>query len=228
MIVRINQIDSSQAERESGWLSSGALGPILGAPWPQEMRTFELLILEQDEQQRQLPETFRQTQIRHMIPEAAAALRERGEELIARLDGPLAEGELIPAFRRLTDAGGIGRFAFSPGQKMQANSQTVMGSIRLAPTFKSLAGLCADTTLGIERSVRLRVMAAGDPLVGPLLETFSLDDPAWGQILSQVAFLICPTRGLRSIHIHTRRFDTAAVKSRIMQRLMSGVAAGEE
>src|SRR5271163_3905058 len=110
MIVRINQVEASQVERESGWLSGGLMGPLLGGVWPADMRAFELLILGQDEQQRPLSETFRQTQLRHIIPEASAALREKSEESIVRLDGPLADGELLAAFRRLTDPSGIGRY----------------------------------------------------------------------------------------------------------------------
>src|SRR5579862_4793532 len=106
MIVRINQVEAAQIEKDSGW-SGGQQGPILGGAWPADMRAFELVILGQDEQQRPLTETFRQTQLRHIIPEAAAALREKGEECVVRLDGPLADGELLAAFRRLTDATGL-------------------------------------------------------------------------------------------------------------------------
>src|ERR1700722_1416171 len=133
MIDRIQQVDASQVERESGWLTDVLMGPLLGGVWPADMRAYELLILGQDEQQRPLSETFRQTQLRHIIPEAAAALREKSEESIVRLDGPLADGELLAVFRRLTDAAGVGRFAFSAAQKPQLAPQTVVSSVRLAP-----------------------------------------------------------------------------------------------
>ncbi len=227
MIVRINQVEASQVERESGWLSGGLMAPLLGGVWPADMRAFELLILGQDEQQRPLSESFRQTQLRHIIPEAAAALREKTEESIVRLDGPLADGELLAAFRRLTDASGIGRFAFSAALKSQPAPQTVIGSVRLAPTHKAFAGLCADSTLGLERSVRLRVIAVPEPAVNQVLELGPAEDPRWAQVLPQAGFLLGPSRGLRSIHILTRRFDAAAVKSRIMQRLMSGASGGD-
>lgn len=234
MIVRINQLDAAQVERDSGWLSGGMMGPLgaagaagaAGSPWPPDLRAFELLILGQDEQQRPLTETFRQTQLRHIIPEASAALRELGEEIVVRLDGPLADGELVPAFRRLTDVAGVGRFAFSAAQKLQQGPQTVVASIRLVPTYKSFIGLCADSTLGLERSVRLRAIAVPEPLTNLVLETGPADDPRWGEVLPKMGFLIGPSRGLRSLQILTRRFDAATVKSRIMQRLLSGAAAG--
>jgi hypothetical protein len=237
MIVRINQLDAAQVERDSGWLSGGLMGPLGAAaggaagapgapsPWPSDLRAFELLILGQDEQQRPLTETFRQTQLRHIIPEASAALREPGEEIVVRLDGPLSEGELVPAFRRLTDAAGFGRFAFSPAQKLQLAPQTVVGSVRLVPTYKSFVGLCADSTLGLERSVRLRAIAVPESLTNAVLETGPADDPRWAEVLPKAGFLIGPSRGLRSLQILTRRLDAATVKSRIMQRLLSGAGA---
>jgi len=228
MIVRINQVETSQVERESGWLSGGLMGPFFGAAWPADMRAFELLVLEHDEQQRPLSETFRQTQLRHIIPEAAAALREKTEELVVRLDGPLADGELLAAFRRLTDDAGIGRYAFSAAQKAQAAPQTVISSVRLAPTLKAFAGLSADSALGLERSVRLRVMAVPDPVVSEVLELGPVDDPRWAQVLPQAGFMLGPSRGLRSIHILSRRFDAASLKARIMQRLIAGAGAEVE
>src|SRR5687768_1174729 len=102
MIVRINQFDAPRPDAEAGWPTAGRMGP-LGAPWPAGIRAFELLILEQDEQKRPLPEAFRQQQMRQLIPQAVAALREPGEAIVVRLDGPLAERELLPAYRYLTD-----------------------------------------------------------------------------------------------------------------------------
>jgi hypothetical protein len=227
MIVRINQVEASQVERESGWLAGGLAGPLLGGAWPADMRAFELLILGQDEQQRPLSEPFRQTQLRHMIPEAAAALREKSEESVVRLDGPLVDGELLAAFRRLTDAAGAGRYAFSGAHKPGVAPQTQLGSVRLSPTQKAFVGLCADSALGLERSVRLRVIAVPEPIVNEVLEVGPVDDPRWAQLLPQAGFLLGPSRGLRSIHILTRRFDAATVKARIMQRLIAGAAGTE-
>src|SRR5687768_13646365 len=103
MIVRINQLDASRAEADSGWPAGGPTGAIRtasGGP-PPGARVFELLILDQDEQGRPLSETFRRAQLRQMLPQAIAALREPGEEVVLRLDGALADGELLAAFRWL-------------------------------------------------------------------------------------------------------------------------------
>src|SRR3954452_723741 len=125
MIVRINQLDAARADLDSGWPSAGLLGAVRpGAP-PRAsaaelppVRAFELLILGQDEQNRPLTETFRQGQLRQMIPPALGALREPGEEVVVRLDGPVADGELLAAFRWLTDPDGRGRFAVSGMRKL--------------------------------------------------------------------------------------------------------------
>src|SRR4051794_26396483 len=98
MIVRINQTDAARAEQDAAWPAAGPSGPLRPA-WPAEAKTFELLILGQDEQHRPVSESFRQSQLRHMIPQAVTALREAGDEIVVRLDGPLAEGELLGATR---------------------------------------------------------------------------------------------------------------------------------
>src|SRR5438128_305848 len=117
MIVRINQFDAPRPEAEAGWPADGRLGPLL-APWPAGTKAFEILILEQDENRRPLSESFRQVQMRQIIPQAVAALREPGEEAVVRLDGPLAERELLPAFRYLAGEHGECRFSLSAAQKL--------------------------------------------------------------------------------------------------------------
>src|SRR6476660_9953034 len=123
MIVRINQLDVARADQEAGWPGAGPqgpLGPSGGAPAAAaEMRTFELLILGHDEQNRPVSDAFRQAQLRQMVPHALIALREGDEEIVVRLDGPLAEGELLAGFRWLTEADGRGRFAVSAAQKRE-------------------------------------------------------------------------------------------------------------
>src|SRR5437868_4444483 len=83
MIVRINQLDAARAEQDAGWPGVGPLGPLKGvpsaSPSPPELRTFELLILGHDEQNRPLPDVFRQAQLRQIIPQALIALREGDE-----------------------------------------------------------------------------------------------------------------------------------------------------
>ncbi len=73
MIVRINQHDLEHAERSGGWASTGLQGPI-PYDWPAGTTAMELLILETDERNQVLARTFRQMQIRTLIPEALFAL----------------------------------------------------------------------------------------------------------------------------------------------------------
>lgn len=224
MIVRINQSDAVRAEQEAAWPPAGLQGPVR-APWPADARAFELLILGQDEQNRPLSEAFRQAQLRHMIPQAAAALREAGDEIVVRLDGPFADGELLGAVRWLTEPGGLGRYAVSPLQKWEHGPAEVLGSVRVQPSPRTLAGLCADPQVGLDRGVRMRLFAVPEDLVLPLLDAQSPDDDRWASILARCGFMIATPRGLRSLQVTTRRHDAAAVKARIMQRLMA-VASG--
>src|SRR5687768_2930548 len=110
MIVRINQFDVPRAEVEAGWASDGAMGPI-AYEWPGDARAYEILILERDERNQPLDDSFRQSQIRQLIPQAVAALRDPGEEVVVRLDGPFTAAELMPALRHVTGPDGDGRFA---------------------------------------------------------------------------------------------------------------------
>src|SRR5437868_1133348 len=132
MIVRINQFDVSRAEAEAGWAGRGMLGPIEFV-WPEGTRAYEILVLDQDEQHRPLSESFRQAQLRQLIPEALAALSEPAEKTVLRLDGPLTDGELLAAFNHLTDAKGAGRFAVSQLLKLEPQPQDVIGSVRIQP-----------------------------------------------------------------------------------------------
>ena len=117
MIVRINQFDAAQAEALSGWPTRGLSGPI-EYDWPGETQAFEILILDVDENGQPLSESFRQSQMRSLIPEVLAALRVGGHELVARLDGVIARNELAAAFSHLTDSRGYGRFSISPVEKL--------------------------------------------------------------------------------------------------------------
>ena len=116
MIVRINQFDPSRAESSAGWPANGLAGP-LKYKWPNESHAFEVLILDHDEQQESLTEAFRQKQLRQLIPDVIAALRETGEEIVVRLDGPLAEGELAGGFEHIVEPDGAGRYAFSSAER---------------------------------------------------------------------------------------------------------------
>ena len=95
MIVRINQFEAARPEAEAGWPADGRLGPPLS-------------------------ESFRQVQMRQIIPHAVAALREPGEDAVVRLDGPIADRELLPAYRYLAGEHGEIRYSLSEAQKLDA------------------------------------------------------------------------------------------------------------
>lgn len=219
MIVRINQFDAPRLDAEAGWPASGRLGP-LGGGWPAGVRAYEVLILEQDELKRPLAEGFRQQQMRQLIPQAVAALREPGDAVVVRLDGVLAERELLPAYRYLTDPAGGGRYAVSAAAKLGAAPEEVTAGVRLQPGDGSLAALCSDLALGLERSVRLRAFAVAEERVGPLLEIDAPDDGRWPEVLGGASFVVSTTSRLRGLHVHTARFDAATVKERLMKRLI--------
>jgi hypothetical protein len=221
MIVRINQFDAPRPESEGGWPSEGRLGPLL-APWPEGTKAYELLILEQDEQRRPLAEGFRQQQLRQLIPQSIAALREPGEEIVVRLDGTLADRELLPAFRHLTDPSGHGRYAVSEARKLEPEPRDVVTGVRIQPTTtQALQALCGDGSLGLERSVRLRAFSVPEEMVNEVIEIDSPDDARWADVLRRVGFVLSTVRGMLALHILTPRFDAGAVKSRLMHRLHS-------
>jgi hypothetical protein len=220
MIVRINQFDAPRPDVEAGWPASGRLGP-LGAAWPAGVRAYEVLILEHDEQKRPLPDAFRQQQMRQLIPQAVAALREPGEAVVVRLDGPFAERELLPAYRHLASSPGETRFAVSGVAKLGAGSSEVLGGARLQPTDRALATLCGDPALGLERAVRMRVFGVPDELVNPLIDADAPDDERWAEILRRAGFVLGTVKGLRALHVLTARFDAATVKGRLMRQLLS-------
>lgn len=218
MIVRINQFDAHQAEALGGWPTRGLSGPI-EYEWPGDTQAFELLILDKDEGGRPLGESYRQTQMRQMLPEVLAALRVGGHELVARLDGPIAADELAPAFAQLTDARGYGRFSVSSVEKLTLDPGTAVGSVRLQAIAPRFAALCADPALGLERSVRLRVFSLPDYLVNPLLDITYPEDERWDEVLEESAFCLSTVRGLQGIHVLTRWWGADQVRSLIMGRL---------
>jgi hypothetical protein len=223
MIVRINQFDIARADDFAGWGHSGLQGP-LDYTWPASTHAFELVILEADEKNQPLPLPFRQAQVRRLIPELILALLAPEERIVLRLDGPMAEGELLPAFGQLTDAQGAGRFVVSEIQKLQAPAGETIGSIRLAPTAAHLPRLCADEALGLERQVRLRAFAVPEELVNPLLDTTAPDDERWIEILPRAGFMLGSTHGLESLQILSRQFTPDEAKARLTRRLLGEAA----
>ncbi len=224
MIVRINQIDATRAEQEAGWASQGMLGP-LRYDWPQETRAFEVIILEQDERHEALNESFRQSQLRLMVPQAIAALREPGEEIVMRLDGPIADGELLGAFRHLTETDQTGRFFISEVQKLEPAPLEVIGSVRIQSSPQGCSRICLDPDVGLERAVRLRAFSLTEEWVPRLMEIESADDDRWAEVLPHVGFVVGTSRGLHALQIVSRRLTPPELKSRLLQRLLAAASA---
>jgi len=224
MIVRINQFDVLHTEHYSGWPAYGRQGP-LAHDWPRDAYAFELLILESDELNQPLGRNFRQSQLRHLIPEVAAALREPGELAVVRLDGPMTGNELTPALSHVLATNGEGRFAISSVEKFEPRSPVPVGSVRFVASTAQLATLCASATLGLDRAVRLRIFLVPEALVNPVLDISEADDERWNQILPRVGCLISSVRNFQSLHILTRRFNPAETKSRLSSRLVTDTQA---
>jgi hypothetical protein len=220
VIVRVNQLDVRRAEEDADWASQGMLGPIWYS-WPPDTRAFEFLILDRDEQQQPLDEAFRQKQLRMTLPHAIAAMREPGEEVVIRLDGPLTPDDLLPAFEHLTEPDLTGRFCVSAAQKLDAGPMELIGSVRIQPSPQNCSEICLNPRLGLHRSVRLRAFGVPEACVEPLLLTNETDNPRWREILPKAGFVLTTTRGLRALQLTTRRFDAVQVKTRLMQRLMT-------
>jgi hypothetical protein len=219
MIVRINQFEPANAEPYSGWGDDGLRGAIL-YDWPDDTHAFEVLILESDERQRQLAASFRQTQLRRLLPEVLAALAEPGEQIVARLDGPLATNELLGAMKHLSDTNGQGRFAVSGCQRLQHDAPPPIASIRMHLSFQRLAILCMDPNAGLDSDVRLRVFLLPEAQVNDALEANELDDERWPGILSGAGIVLGTMRSMQSIYLMTRRLDSTQARQRILKRLL--------
>jgi hypothetical protein len=219
MIVRINQFDPPRAEPSAGWPATGLSGPIKYT-WPGETHAFELLILDRDEQQHALSESFRQKQLRQLIPDVMEALRESGEEIVARLDGPLAEGEIVGAFEHIVEPDGAGRYAFSSASRLEESSPAPTVSVRLHLTNPRLTMLCNDMNIGLERMVRLRLLSIPSGFVSAFLDTNETNDERWGDLIRESSIYLSTVRGLQAIHLLTRRFDPIETRTSLMQRLV--------
>jgi hypothetical protein len=220
MIVRINQFDAANAEPYSGWDNDSPRGPI-ACNLPVGTNAFEVLILESDERQQKLAPSFRQGQLRKLLPDILAALRDPAEEIVLRFDGPMIAGELIAAFAHLTDASGHGRFAISSVQKYEDRAETppAIGSVRIHVPVPRLATILDDESLGLQRNVRLRAFAVPGTIVNPLLDIDDLDDERWPEVLAGARFVLGTVRSMQSVHILTHKLSSEQARQRIVQRL---------
>jgi len=220
MIVRINQFDIQHAEHYSGWPSQGRLGG-LAHDWSREACAFEVLILESDEQNQPLGRNYRQTQMRHLIPEVVSALLEPGDAVVVRLDGPMTAHELLPAVIQVVGQNGEGRFAISGVEKFEMRSTPPIGSVRFVASPAQLAALVNGSAVGLDQTVRLRAFLVPENIVTPILDISEPDDDRWHQILSRCTCVLSTVRNLQSLHLLTHRFTPAETKSRLSQRLVA-------
>jgi len=226
VIVRIHQLPVPQAEADAWPANAG--GPLRGPvayAWPEDARAFEVLVLDRDEQQQPLSQPFRQAQVRQLIPQVAAALREPGEQVVVRLDGPVSPRELLPSLCHLTDPAGNGRFMVSELAKLDPRPREMMASVRMQPSESGLVGLCGDGELGLERSVRLRLFCVPEPLVNSLLDIHFAGDGRWGEVLDKAGFVLNAGKELRALYVVTRRLDAAQFKARVMKRLIAAASS---
>ena len=175
MIVRINQISPGTAEPIAGWGYGDSRSP-LDYAWPVDTRSYQVVVLDHDENGKPLESVFRRKQFRQLIPQVLSALTEPNYRVVIRLDGLLHEQELLPALSYVSDWNGCERFRLSPASKLEAKPDPVVGSVRLLLSPLHLLSLCSDSELGLERSVRLRAICVPEELVNPLLDVCDVDD----------------------------------------------------
>jgi len=226
VIVRINQLPVPQAEADA-W-PGNAGGPLRGPivySWPDDAKAFEVLVREVDEREQPLSEPFRQAQVRQLIPQVVAALREAGEQVVVRLDGPVSPHELLPSLCHLTDSTGNGRFMVSELAKLDPRPREMMASVRMQPSEAGLVALCGDAEVGLERSVRLRLFCVPEPLVNSLLDIHFAGDGRWGEVLDKAGFVLTAGKGMRALYVVTRRLDAAQFKARLMNRLVAAASS---
>jgi len=224
MIVRINQFDAGGAEQSGGWDAGDLRGPI-NCVLPPGTIALELLILDSDESGQKLDAGFRQAQLRQLAPDVLAALRDSREQIVVRLDGPLIAGELLAAFKHLTDPHGLGRFAISPVQKFDTLAMPAVGSVRICLPAPQVQAIFDDAELGLHKSVRIRAFAVREQVVNPLLDIDELDDERWKDVLNEAGFVISASRGLQSLQILTHTLSAEQARARIVQKLSSAAGA---
>ncbi len=190
--------------------------------WPQAVFVYQILVMEQDEHGQQMEAGFVQTQLRRLIPHVMAALSSAEDQAVLRLDGAIADAELLGAMAYVVDPIECRKFAISAVQRLWTSGRPAIGSVRLAPTYQHLSSLCSDLRVGLERSVRLRALALPEELVDPMLDTSDMDDERWREILPRATFMLSSARELTSLLIWTERFDPSQAKNRIVNRL-SGI-----
>jgi hypothetical protein len=92
--------------------------------------------------------------------------------------------------------------------------------VRALVSARQLISICADESLGLERSVQMRIFAVPDALIEAVLGIDTVSDERWGEILPRAGFVLGTTARLAALQLFTRRLDASEIKSRLTQRLM--------
>lgn len=209
MIVRLHQIDPADAEALTFWNTTDLRGPI-PYHWPIECHGYQVTALDIDEKHQPVPDPVRRRRLRQLLPTMLNGLAAPGYQTVLRFDGPLIDGEMLAVFRYLADNTHVERYCISPVQ--QFNGRAAVASVRVLPTDRTMASLCNDVQIGIEKSVRLRAFCVPELLVNPLLDTSDLDDERWRDLLGEARYVISTARGLLSAVIWTPSFEPHALK----------------
>jgi hypothetical protein len=220
MILRINELRARDVETRGNWAPGTPQGP-LAADFPAGARAFEVYIKPTDEHEKPMDAARRRTQLRRLLADCADALKGEGEELVVRLDGPLAAGEMAEALRHVGAGGGERRFAIAAARKFEVGPPAATGSMRLHVDHAQLAALLADPSVGVDKSVRLRVFSIAGELVNPLIDADDLDDERWPELLAGAGLVVTTSKGMESILLVSDRYDLAAVKGRLATKLMA-------
>lgn len=214
MILRVNQIDPSDAQRYGGWPSEGAIA----FHWPPDATALEVTVAEQDESGEALALADRQEQLRRLLPVLVSSLVQPGDTPVARLDGPFQRDQIRPALQLILSDPAV-CFGLSPLRKFAADPHPVSVSVRLTASTERLSHLLADPHLGLHRDVRLHLLAVPSALAAPLLDTDALDDERWSEILPEASFVLAPSRGLGALQILSQSDDPAALLQTVLHTL---------
>ena len=211
MIVRLQQIDPSDAEALAFWETTDARGPIQFS-WPADWYAYQITALDRDEQQQPVPESLRRRRLRQLMPNIIAGLGTSECRTVLRFDGPLIDGELAAAYRSLGDSAAIERYSLSAVEQFDPRKSPAIASMRLLPTVRHVQSMCNEAQIGLEKSVRLRAFCVLEKLVDPLLDTSDLDDERWRELLPTMRYVLSTVKGLLSLVVWTPVFAPEQMK----------------
>ncbi len=214
MIVRINQLDALSRNRSDGWPDDGPGGPI-GVEFARGIRAFELAFLETDDARQKSSLEDRQTALRRMLPRLIDAWRAPADWVVLRLDGPLCPDELSRGFSLMLDPKLCERYSFSAADRLDPSFDPPVCSVRMLPAMARLKDIVLDEHLGLHNNVRLRLLSLPEPLVNPFLDTATMDDERWREILPAASFLISTCHGLTAMQVFSRQLNADTIRAQV-------------